>query len=112
MKGEPITFFGKKSPKRNYIFIDDLVKVIDKVINLQIDGIYSCSFHKDVSYEEVARETYRIFKKEAIIDFDTSKPDMPDNIFEYSDLLYKKIGYTPNTSIKEGIRLITRANEK
>ncbi len=101
--GNQLNFYGSKSPKRNYLFVDDLSKIILLVLNKQISGIYNCTHPIDVSYEEIAKIVYKKSQKEPAFKYDVEKANLEDNIFKYDDTLYRKIDYFPDTSLEKGL---------
>jgi nucleoside-diphosphate-sugar epimerase len=106
-KGEDIVLYGSKDPYRNYIHIEDVVIIISKVIEKQIEGTYSCTYPEDVTYSQISGIAYKAFNKEGNIVFLKEMPDIPDNIFEKNALLYKIIDFYPQISIEEGISKIS-----
>ena len=49
---------------------------------------------------------FAAFNSQASVHFLKDKPDIPDNIFEKDDTLYKQINFYPVISIEEGIKKI------
>lgn len=106
-EGKTVVFYGDYSPKRNFIYIEDFAKIVEKVIQDNIKGTYNCLFPKDISFEEIAKTAFRFFGKTENIEFDKLKPALSDNIFEYTDNLYKLIDYTPKTEIGDVLEIIS-----
>ena len=104
--GEDITIYGSNDALRNYIYIDDLVKIIEKVVQNKIEGIYSCMYPIDLTYSQIAKAAILAFNSKGRIFFLKNKPDIPNNIFEKDGSLYKKIGFYPQISIKDGMKKI------
>ena len=108
-KGENVLIYGSRDPLRNYIFIDDLTTIITKVVKMKVEGTYSCAQPKDVSYVQIANSAFSAFGQGGKVEFLKDKPDIPDNIFDKEETLYKLLGYYPETSIEEGILKIAQS---
>jgi nucleoside-diphosphate-sugar epimerase len=104
--GEDIYINGSHDPSRNFIFIDDLVMIITKVIQKRIEGTFSCTQLTDVKFSEITNAAIDAFNSRAKLLFLTDKEDIPDNIFDKDFSLYEKIGYYPQITIQEGIARI------
>jgi nucleoside-diphosphate-sugar epimerase len=104
--GSDINFYGSNDAKRNYLHIDDLTKIINKVVENRIEGIFECTHVNDVTYSQIANAAYIEFNTNGTINFLKDKPDIPDNIFGKDFLLYEKINFSPEISIEEGIKKI------
>jgi len=102
-KGEDITIYGSNDALRNYIYIDDLTNIIAKVAQNKVEGIYSCMHQHDVSFSQIAKAAFSAFNRKCEISFLKNKPNIPDNIFEKDDFLYKIINLYPQISIEEGM---------
>lgn len=100
---EDVIFYGKKDPKRNFIYIDDLSLVLKKVILAQLEGVFDCAFPSNTSFLEIANYAKALFKSKSAIYFDETKSDILDNVFEYDFHLYELINYYPKTTIIERI---------
>ena len=103
-KGQDINIYGTNDASRNFIFIDDVVKVIDAIVHKKVLGTFNCMFPYDVTYSQIARAAYAAFKSEGHINFLIDKEDIADNIFEKDNLLYEKIDFYPEITIEEGMK--------
>lgn len=101
---EDIEFYGSNDAQRNFIHINDLVQIISKVIQNKVEGTYSCTHTIDISYSQIAKAALSAFNSKGNIRFLKDKADIPDNIFEKDDSLYKIIEYYPQISIEEGMK--------
>jgi nucleoside-diphosphate-sugar epimerase len=101
-----VVIYGKNDALRNYLNIDDFVKIISLVISNKVEGLYSCTNQNDVSLSDIAQLAIDSFHSSSKIVFATEKNDIPDNIFPYDDSLYQIIKYTPETSMKNGLQKI------
>lgn len=104
--GESVTINGSHDPLRNFIYINDLTTIIAKVIQKRVVGKYSCTQTMDVKFSEIVKAAFTAFNREANVLFLNDKADIPDNIFEKDDFLYKLINFYPQISIVEGMKKI------
>ena len=102
-KNEDICIYGGNDARRNFIHVEDVVRIIALVIQRGIVGIFACAYTRNVSYSEVAAAAIRAFDSKSGIKFDKEQPDIPDNIFEADDSLYRLIDYYPQISISLGM---------
>ncbi|PIS42574.1 MAG: hypothetical protein COT24_02790 [Candidatus Kerfeldbacteria bacterium CG08_land_8_20_14_0_20_40_16] len=105
-KDKDIMFYGSHDARRNFIHIDDLTTIISKVVQKKTEGTYSCQHPTDVTYSEIAKAAITAYQSKSSIRFLKDKPDIPDNIFDKDDSLYKKINFYPQITIGEGMRKI------
>lgn len=103
-RGEAITFYGSNDSRRNYIHVDDLANIISRAVQLRVEGTYTCAHTQDVTLAQIARAAFSAFGRSEDIQFLKDKPDVPDNVFDQDDSLYKMIGYYPQVTIEEGMR--------
>ncbi len=108
---EDITIYGNNDPLRNYIHIDDLTQIISIVASKRIEGIYSCTTTPDVSLSQIANAGIKSFSSTSRVHFLKEMKNIPDNVFPYDDLLYKKIGFFPQITIEEGVQRIANYRE-
>ena len=105
-KSKDVVIYGSNDPKRNYIHINDLTSIIERVIKFKPVGTFNCSYPKDISYSQVVKAAKKAFKSESEIKFISSKEDIKDNTFENDTSLYELINFYPKISILEGIILL------
>jgi UDP-glucose 4-epimerase len=105
-KGENITIYGSHDAIRNYIHVDDVATVIAKVILDKVEGTYASVHPVDRTYSQIADAAFAAFGVTGRVHFLTDKPDIPDNVFEQDDSLYRRIAFYPRISIEEGMKQI------
>jgi nucleoside-diphosphate-sugar epimerase len=101
--GEDISIYGSHDALRNYIHIEDMAKIIALAIQKNVQGTYSCMNTVDVSYSEVAGAAIEAFGSNSKVNFVKEQADIPDNVFEPDDSLYRLIDYYPQISILKGM---------
>lgn len=104
--GEVVTIYGSHDAQRNYIYIDDLTMIIAKVVTHKIVGTYSCMHPENVTLSGVARAAISAFNSKGGYQFAKEKKDIPDNIFDNDDMLYRQINFYPEISIEDGMKKI------
>lgn len=102
--GEDILIYGSNDALRNFIHVEDVAKIIALVIQRKIKGSYTCANIQHVSYSEVAAAAIEAFGTKSTIKFMTEEPDIPNNICELDDTLFRLIDYYPQISILLGMK--------
>ena len=117
MKGfKEVVCWGSGSPKREFLFVDDLADASTFILeNISIEnenlydsnkfnGLINVGSGSDISIKELSKLVSSIIGYEGDIIWDKSKPDgSPRKLLDISKL--KRIGWRPNTKLKEGIKL-------
>ena len=117
MKGfKEVVCWGSGSPKREFLFVDDLADASTFILeNISIEnenlydsnkfnGIINVGVGSDISIKELSKLVSSIIGYEGDIIWDKSKPDgSPRKLLDISKL--KRIGWSPNTKLEEGIKL-------
>lgn len=101
---EDILIYGSNDALRNFIHVEDVAKIIALVIQRKIEGTYACMNTKNVSYSEVAAAAIEAFGSKSTVRFIKEQPDIPNNIFDLDDSLFRLIGYYPQISILHGMK--------
>ncbi len=110
--GQDVVIYGKHDPRRNFIHIEDLTEIVLRVVLNKVEGTYSCMHPHDTTFSEIANAAFSAFNNKGTIRFLKDKADVPDNIFEKDESLYRQIGYYPQISIVDGMKSIARYYNK
>ena len=98
---------GNLSPKRDFIYIDDVTKAFQIVIkNLKNFNIYNVGSEKSYSIQEICNILKKLSGKETPIVADKGKlrkNDIKNVVSDCSKI--KKLGWKPKISINEGLEL-------
>ena len=111
-----VTCWGTGSPKREFLFVDDLADAIVFVIeNISTDnkllyseednfqGVINIGTGKDLSILDLANIISQEFNYNGEIIWDSSKPDgTPRKLLDVSKI--NQLGWTASTKIKDGIK--------
>jgi UDP-glucose 4-epimerase len=108
MRGEDVVINGSRDPLRNYIYVDDVVTILKRVVSERIVGIYSCQHPVNVSLAQVSRAALKAFDGSGSVIFSPEMPDIPDNVFEIDTKLYEAVNYRPLTTIEMGLERIAQ----
>ena len=109
---ESVTIWGTGSPKREFLYVDDLAQAAIHVMNLDKknynEQITSESSHinvgsgKELSIKELAETIKEVIDFKGRINFDPNKPDGSSRKFLNSQRI-NKFGFKPKTDLKEGL---------
>lgn len=102
--GGPVVVWGTGSPRREFLFVDDLADACLFVMQqYHSPRILNIGAGKDISIGELAALVAEIVGYEGEIIYDRSKPDgTPRKLLDVSRLT--ALGWSPSTSLREGLR--------
>lgn len=105
--GAPITVFGDGTTSRDYTFVNDTVQGIIGGINYKESGfeIINLGNNYTVSLSELISGIEKVTGKEAIIKRMPEQPGDVPRTFADISRAKKLLGYDPQTSIDEGLKL-------
>ncbi len=104
-----IYLFGKGEERRDHIFIDDVGRIITKIIDKQESGIFNIVSGKVVSFYQIAKFIMDLKPKNTSIDFLARKGKMPHNGYRaFNNLKIKEIYKRKILDVKEGIKKMHR----
>jgi GDP-L-fucose synthase len=109
---ESVTIWGTGTPKREFLYVDDLAQASVHVMNLDKkvynEQISSLSSHinigseKELTIKELAKTIKEVINFKGKIQFDPSKPDGSPRKFLNSERI-NKLGFKPKIDLKEGL---------
>ena len=103
---ESVTLWGSGSPRREFLFSDDLVSACMLLLNADLDELelpLNIGPGDDVSIRELAIIIARVVGYQGAVEWDTSKPDgTPRKLLDSSRM--KALGWVPKTLLEDGIR--------
>ncbi len=109
---EPVTLWGTGTPKREFLYVDDMADACiytmempsSDIFEAAPDGIFNIGVGEDISILELAEKIKDILGSNSEIVHDTTKPDgTPRKLMDVSRM--KRLGWSAKTSLEEGIRL-------
>lgn len=107
----PVTLWGTGTPKREFMYVDDLATSILHVLQTPEtelfeaapDGLINAGVGHDLSIAELAETIREVVGADNTISYDASKPDgTPRKLVDVTRLF--SLGWRPEVDLKEGIR--------
>jgi GDP-L-fucose synthase len=109
---ESVTIWGTGTPKREFLYVDDLAQaaihvmnVDKKIYNEQISSLSShinVGSEQELTIKELAETIKEVTNFKGKINFDSSKPDGSLRKLLNSERI-NKLGFKPKTDLKEGL---------
>lgn len=109
IKSSRIFLFGKGEERRDHIFIDDLVKMIFKLSQLNATGSYNLCTGKTVTFLEIAKEISKIIPGTKLKFIKRNQP-MPHNGYRplSNQKTLNKLSKFKFTSLKNAIKISSK----
>jgi GDP-L-fucose synthase len=109
---ESVTIWGTGTPKREFLYVDDLAEAAIHVMNvdkkiydehtLSVGNIINVGSGKELSIKELAETIKEVINFKGKINFDKSKPDGSARKLLNNERI-NKLGFNPKTDLKEGL---------
>ena len=103
LKNEQITIFGDGNKTRDFTFIDDIVDA-NMLAMKNGSGIFNVGGGHNVSILHLAEKIIEITKSSSQIIYKESVLGDAVHTFANTDLIRKKLGWNPKTTLEEGLR--------
>lgn len=101
----PFKVWGNGKELKDFLFIDDFVKGIIKLIEYDKKfEIVNLAYGKSVSIRKVIKYIFKILNYHPKIEFDLKKPTLIKNRFINNSKAYKKLNWEPKTHLLEGLK--------
>lgn len=103
-----VTLWGTGSPKREFVYSDDLVDACILILNCELN-LHNFPINigqgSEISIKELSKKISKIVNYNGDIKWDISKPDgAPRKLLDNTKM--KSIGWTPKTDLDQGIKLV------
>lgn len=85
-KNGMISLFGKGEEKRDHIYINDLVKIIFKLVTLNTYGIFNLCTGKVLTFNNIAKKIKKSFAKKILYNFIPRRLPMPHKGYRSFDI--------------------------
>ena len=106
-EGRPIPFFGDGSSRRDYTFIDDVIKGVMKAIMRERKGqsfeVYNLGNSSPVTLAELVKMIEDIAGKKAILERLPGQAGDVERTFADIEMAEKELGYSPSVSLPDGL---------
>jgi GDP-L-fucose synthase len=109
---ESVTIWGTGTPKREFLYVDDLAEAAIHVMNvdkkiydehtLSVGNIINVGSGKELSIKELAETIKEVINFKGKINFDISKPDGSLRKLLNNERI-NKLGFNPKIDLKEGL---------
>lgn len=106
-----VCLYGSNDPLRNFLFVEDLVKIIELVIEKRVEGVFSCAHPRSYRLSEIVEMAFAVYGGLAKFEFLPEKPDVPTVYFPREDTLYRALNYFPETDLRAGMEMIRLQQE-
>jgi len=104
---DKVVLWGTGSPKREFVFSDDIVKACIKLLSADLndsDLPINIGVGSDISIKELAEKIAKIVGYSGVIDWDVSKPDgTPRKLLDSARV--RSIGWNPEIDLNAGLKL-------
>ena len=110
-RGEAIEIYGTKDPRRNYIYIDDVVEIIKRCIDQSVEGEFNCVSTESYKISEAIELIAKVTKNEAKMKFISDKEELKSIYIPEDSMLYNIINYSPQISFADGVKKIINLNQ-
>lgn len=103
--GREVKVWGSGKPKREFIFIDDVISALIFLMQNYSGGeMINIGTGREISIKNLAKKINDIISFDGKVIFDTSKPDgMPRRLLDSRKLL--NMGWKPQVDLEKGIKL-------
>lgn len=105
-QGHDVILFGTNDPDRNYIFLDDVVEVIEGVVSERLQGEFACVHPRSHRISEIAEIAFGVYGNGGRVRFDPVKPNIRNVEIPRDHTLYERLNLSPKTDLRLGIQLI------
>jgi len=103
---DTLEVWGTGEAKRDIVYIDDLVDMVEKVIEKQESKyeLFNCGAGRAYSIKELADYIMAVNDKSLKLEYNTSKPNIPTVVILNCDKAKEKLGWEPKTNILEAFK--------
>lgn len=105
-EGDKIIVWGQGKESRDLLYVDDVVRFVDKAIDLQESKFVLCNvgYGQDFSVTEVVQKIISLSGKKLGIEYDVTKPSIPTHLSFNIERAMNLFGWKPQTSFEDGIK--------
>lgn len=105
-EGKEVRLFGRVSPRRNFVLVDDFAAIVQDVIDKAIYGTFPVLANESPTLVEVAERAFRVFGTPARIQVAEDKPDTGTVHLPADRTIFDRIGWHGMTELESGLALI------
>jgi len=100
-----LEIWGDGKAARDLLYIDDLIHMITLCIQKQETQyeLFNCGIGKAYNVVDIAKRIMTLMKKDLIITFNQSKPNIPTTVILHCDKAHKELGWYPQIDLNTGL---------
>lgn len=102
-EGEPIYIWGDGNQRRSFLFIDECLTGIEKLMSSDCMEPLNIGSDEDVSITELAKMLIEISGKRLKIEYDLTKPQGVRGRNSENSLVFEKLGWKPTAKLYDGL---------
>lgn len=105
-ENQTLEVWGSGEARRDFIYVDDLVEMIDKSIKNQKNkfGLYNCGMGYSISINDLVRKIINISGKNLTFKNKIDKPDIPTSLSLNCEKAFSELNWKVKTSLEEGLK--------
>ena len=105
-ENEVLEVWGSGKAKRDFIFVDDLVDIVEKSIINQSDifGLYNCGMGYSISINDLVKKIIKISGKNLRTKNNIDKPDFPTALSLNCEKAFAELKWKVSTNLEEGLK--------
>ncbi len=105
-RGEDFPLYGRADPLRNFIFVEELVTIVERALAGEVAGTYAVLFPTDYRVREIAELAFQIFGRGGRVVAREEMPDLRAIYLPHDGEIYRLLGFRPTIDLKAGLRLV------
>jgi UDP-glucuronate 4-epimerase len=104
--GQPVTVYGDGSTRRDYTYVDDIVRGVMAAIEYERTGyeVINLGNSRTVSLLEMIRALEEVLGRPAVLDWQAEQPGDVPRTWANVDKARRLLGYQPRTPFIEGVQ--------
>lgn len=100
---QSVTLWGTGSPRREFLYVDDLARAAVLLMESEHTGVHNVGFGSDVTIRELAELVASVVGYTGSIEWDPGKPDgTPQKLLDSSRVF--SLGWSPAVGLEDGVR--------
>ena len=109
--GEDIFIYGSHDAQRNYLHLDDLAEICNRIVKTRLVGTFDCTHPHSPKMSEVAHAAFSAFSRGGQVLFQQNKPNLVDLPSPVLNSCYEAIDFYPQVDIRQGFERIKQFRE-
>jgi nucleoside-diphosphate-sugar epimerase len=104
--GTEVRLFGRVSPRRNFVLVDDFAAIVQDVIDKAIYGTFPVLANESPTLVEVAEKAFHVFGSPVRIRIAEDQPNTGTVYLPADRTIFDRIGWNRMTDLESGLTLI------